>query len=208
MAKKTVKKTAKKDDKKEAPKGVPPEVQEKLKAIKEKLDKFSKAIVEKFDKYIAGVALLPPPRPPAPNLPPEILAEEKKRYEQEKDKFHTLVLVDDNEPTKMSKLELRDKINAILMSTAKDIDKNIVPQVVLISQLWQNCFDQKYDLLRLISMSAPIYDTGMLGAVRIAELHKTMVLKKFEKYIVSYVMGGSLVQGKATKDLTLMFSLL
>ncbi|MBW3019104.1 nucleotidyltransferase domain-containing protein [Candidatus Woesearchaeota archaeon] len=201
MAKKTTKKVAKKEEKKEQmPKGVPPEVQEKLKAIKEKLDKFSKTIVEKFDKYIVGVALLPPPRPPAQNLPPDILAEEKKHYDAEKDKFHTLVLVDDSEPTKMSKLELRDKINAILMSTAKDIDKNIVPQVVLLSQLWQNCFDQKYDLLRLISMSAPIYDTGMLGAIRIAELHKTMVLKKFEKYIVSYVMGGSLVQGKSTKD--------
>src|SRR3989344_1279262 len=38
----------------------------------------------------------------------------------------------------------------------------------------------------------------MLAAIKIAEIHKTMVLKKFEKYIVSYVLAGSLVQGKAT----------
>ena len=36
---------------------------------------------------------------------------------------------------------------------------------------------------------------GMLAAVKIAEIHKSMVLKKFEKYIVSYVLAGSLVQG-------------
>jgi uncharacterized protein (UPF0332 family)/predicted nucleotidyltransferase len=50
----------------------------------------------------------------------------------------------------------------------------------------------------VIAMSAPIYDTGMLSAIKIAEIHKSMVLKKFEKYIVSYVLAGSLVQGKAT----------
>ncbi len=182
------------------PSNLPLEVQEKLKVIKEKLGKFQKGILEKFDKYIVGIALLPPPRPPAPNMPPDIYAEEQKRYEQEKDKYHTLVLIDDAEPTKMSKFELRDKLTAIMDATAKEIDPNILPQTLLLSELWQNCYDAKYDLLQLIGMSAPIYDTGMLGAIRIAEIHKTMVLKKFEKYIVAYVLAGSLVQGKATKD--------
>ncbi len=192
--------------KEEAPKGpqlpanLPPEVQAKLKIIKEKLEKFQKQILEKFDKYIVGIALLPPPRPPAPNLPPDIFAEEQKRYEQEKDKYHTLVLIDDTEPTKMTKGELRDKLTAIMDATSREIDPNIYPQTLLLSELWQNCYDAKYDLLQLIGMSAPIYDTGMLGAIRIAELHKTMVLKKFEKYIVAYVLAGSLVQGRATKD--------
>jgi predicted nucleotidyltransferase/uncharacterized protein (UPF0332 family) len=184
----------------ELPANLPPEVVEKLKVIKEKITKFQKQIVEKFDKYIVGVALLPPPRPPAPNLPPDVFAEEQKRYEQEKDKYSTLVLIDDTEPTKMTKSELRDKLTAIMEATAKEIDPNIYPQTLLLSELWQNCYDGKYDLLQLIGMSAPIYDTGMLGAIRIAELHKTMVLKKFEKYIVAYVMAGSLVQGRATKD--------
>ncbi len=182
------------------PSNLPPEVHEKLKLIKEKLTTFQQRITEKFDKYIVGVALLPPPRPPAPNLPPDIYQEEQKRYDQEKDKYHTLVLIDDSEPTKMTKNELRDKLAAIMDAAAKEIDQNIYPQTLLLSELWQNCYDGKYDLLQLIGMSAPIYDTGMLGAIRIAELHKSMVLKKFEKYIVAYVMAGSLIQGKATKD--------
>jgi len=37
-----------------------------------------------------------------------------------------------------------------------------------------------------------------MAAIKIAEIHKTMVLKKFEKYILSYVLAGSLTQGKAT----------
>ena len=69
---------------------------------------------------------------------------------------------------------------------------------MLLSELWQNCYDGKNELLQLIAMGAPIKDTGMLSAIKIAEIHKNMILKKFEKYIVSYVLAGSLVQGKAT----------
>ncbi|MBI2124687.1 nucleotidyltransferase domain-containing protein, partial [Candidatus Pacearchaeota archaeon] len=107
-------------------------------------------------------------------------------------------LVDDSDSRTMSKLELKDKLTAIVQSIGQEIDPNITPQTLILSELWQNCFDAKYELLQLIALSAPIHDTGMLQAIKIAEVHKTMVLKKFEKYIVSYVLAGSLVQGKAT----------
>lgn len=180
------------------PPNIPPEVAEKLKAIKQKLEKFQKNVVEKFDKYIVGITLLPPPQPPSPNLPPDILAEEQKRYAADKDKYHTLVLIDDSEPTKMTKQELRDKLMSIMTASAKEIDPDIAPQTLLVSELWQNCYDGKYELLSLIGMSAPVYDTGLLGAIRVSELHKTMVLKRFEKYIVTYVLAGSMVKGQAT----------
>jgi uncharacterized protein (UPF0332 family)/predicted nucleotidyltransferase len=35
--------------------------------------------------------------------------------------------------------------------------------------------------------------------LRVAEIHKSLVLQKFEKYVVSYVIGGSLVRGEAVK---------
>ncbi len=174
---------------------IPPELKEKLEAIKSKLDRFQKILLEKFEKYIIGISLMPPPRP-QPGLTPE----ESKRLEEQKDKIHVLVLVDDTEPTKMSKFELKDKLLQIIDKTALEIDPNILPQVLLLTELWQNCYDAKYDLLQLIALSAPVYDTGMLSAIKISEVHKTMVLKKFEKYIVTYVLAGSLVQGKATKE--------
>ncbi|MBI1934999.1 nucleotidyltransferase domain-containing protein [Candidatus Woesearchaeota archaeon] len=186
---------------------LPADVQEKLKSIKSKLEKFQKKVLEKFDKYIVGVALMPPPKPeelqqlqqmqmPSQPLPPSPQPEEPKQ--EDKDKIYTLVLVDDSDSKTMSKLELRDKLSAIVNGIAKEIDPNIMPQTLILSELWQNCFDAKYELLQLIALSAPVYDTGMLQAIKIAEVHKTMVLKKFEKYIVSYVLAGSLVQGKAT----------
>ena len=98
----------------------------------------------------------------------------------------------------MSKDELHQKFSTIISKFAEEIDKNIVPQSVLLTDVWQNCYDGKYDLNKLISLSAPLHDTGMLAAIKIAEIHKTMVLKKFEKYILSYVLAGSLTQGKAT----------
>ncbi|MBI2654960.1 nucleotidyltransferase domain-containing protein [Candidatus Woesearchaeota archaeon] len=185
---------------------LPEDVQEKLKAIKSKLEKFQKKVLEKFDKYIMGMALMPPPKPeelqqlqqmqlaPGQPLPP---AEPKP---EDKDKIHVLVLVDDSDSRTMSKLELKDKLTAIVQSIGKEIDPNITPQTLILSELWQNCFDAKYELLQLIALSAPIHDNGMLQAIKIAEVHKTMVLKKFEKYIVSYVLAGSLVQGKATSS--------
>ncbi len=166
---------------------LPKEVKEKLKKIKEKLDKFSKEIVKKFESYIMGVALLPPPKP-------------QEGEQIDKNKIHVLVLVDDSDSTKMSKYELNEKLTKIIEETAKGIDENIAPQVLLISDLWQACYDGKYEILQMIAMAAPIHDTGMLSAIKIAEIHKTMTLKKFEKYIVAYVLAGSLVQGKATPE--------
>src|SRR3989344_2919417 len=180
-------------------KKLPPEVQEKLKKIKEKLDKFQKQVIEKFDKYIMGIAVLPPPKPGQidPLAAPPPPGQQPKAPNP--DEIHILVLVDDSDSQKMSKEELRQKLHTIIDGMAQEIDKNIIPQTLILSEVWQSCYDAKYDLLQLMAMAAPIFDTGMLAAIKIAEVHKTMVLKKFEKYIVSYVLAGSLVQGRATK---------
>ncbi|MBT5021340.1 nucleotidyltransferase domain-containing protein, partial [Candidatus Woesearchaeota archaeon] len=165
-------------------KSLPPEVQEKLKVIKEKIDKFQKAIVKKFDNYIMGVALLPPAQ--------------KEEGKPDKEKINVLVLVDDSDSKKMSKGELKEKLSAIIAKMGEEIDKNIVTQTIILSEVWNSCYDAKYDVLKLIAMSAPVYDTGMLAALKIGEIHKSMVLKKFEKYIVSYILFGSLTRGQAT----------
>ena len=172
---------------------LPKDVQDKLNSIKAKLDKFQKKILEKFDKYIVGIALLPPPQKQ------EHQVQEIKAQEINKEAINALVLVDDSDSKKMSKFELKDKLVAIIGNIATEVDKNLTPQVVILSELWQNCYDGKYEFLQMIALSAPVFDRGMLAAIKIAEVHKTMVLKKFEKYIVSYVLAGSLVQGKATQ---------
>ena len=174
-------------------KTLPKEARQKLEDIKKKLEKLKDELVKKFDKYIVGIALLPP---------------EQQKEEQEnkgtdteinKDKINVLVLVDDSDSQSMGKDDLKDKLSTIIAEVSKSIDPNMVPSTVILSELWQNCYDGKNDMLQMIALGAPIYDNGMLSAIKISEVHKTMVLKKFEKYIVSYVLAGSLTQGRATK---------
>ena len=171
-------------------KNLPKEVQEKLKNISSKVESFKKKVLEKFEDYIMGVALVPPEK-----------SGSGESSENKKDKdVHVLVLVDDSDSKKMSKKELKEKLSAIINSFAKEIDPIIKPETLILSELWQNCLDGRYEILKRIALSVPIYDKGMLSAIKIAEVHKTMVLKKFERYIVSYVLAGSLVKGRATKE--------
>ncbi len=171
-------------------KKLPKDTKKKIEKTKKELEKFKTQLLKKFDKYIIGITLLPPPEAVGIKL--------EKPTPQ--DELNVLVLVDDTSAKTMKKYELKTKIIKIVNDIIKKINDKIKPQVMLLSELWQNCFDQKYEILRLLSMASPIYDKGMLAALKIAEIHKTMVLKKFERYIVSYVLAGSLVQGKATPE--------
>ena len=159
------------------------EAKKRLDKIKVLLDKFQKKVRAKFEDYTMGIALLPPAK-----------------EEEHKEKINVLVLMDDSDSKKMPKADLQAKLQDHVGQMAQGLDKNLNPEVLLLSELWQACYDGKHDILQMIAMSAPVYDGGMLAAVKIAEIHKEMVLKKFEKYIVSYVLAGSLVQGRATPE--------
>ncbi|MBT7508317.1 hypothetical protein HN652_04835 [archaeon] len=174
---------------------LPPEMEKKLKAIKNKLDTFKEKVVDKFGDYIVGISLLPPEKQ-APAKPGEKPVEQK----PEDQKINVLVLVDDTTSKKMSKDELHKKFSTIVTQIGKEVDEKIKPESILLTDVWQSCYDGKFDLNKMIAVSSPIYDTGMLAAIKIAEVHKSMVIKKFEKYILSYVLAGSLVQGRATPE--------
>ncbi|GIU68756.1 MAG: hypothetical protein KatS3mg001_606 [Candidatus Pacearchaeota archaeon] len=66
--------------------------------------------------------------------------------------------------------------------------------------IWEACLDSKFDLVGVIGTSYPLYDKGILSALRVAQIHKELVLNKFDKYVVSYVIAGSLVRGDVTKE--------
>ena len=162
---------------------VPADQKERLETIKTSMDAFKDKIVNRLEGYVMGVSLLPP-------------AEDDKN----KEFINALVLIDDTDSTKIPKEQLAEKTQKVVDEVAATVDEKLKPQALLLSQLWQHCYDSKYDILQSIASGAIVYDTGMLAAVKISEIHKSMVLKKFEKYIVSYVLGGSLVQGTATPE--------
>ncbi|MBU4502419.1 MAG: hypothetical protein KKA79_07520 [Nanoarchaeota archaeon] len=195
MVKKKAKNNAKKEEKPvEKPKEslleqpqapqIPAEMKEKLDKIKEKIEKFKTEILKKFDKYILGVALFPPNK------------EDKKK----KDDINVFVLVDDADSTKMSKEELSTKLGAIIESIAKEIDPHLKPQTMVVTELKESCFDGKYEVLEMIAKSGIVYDKGILGALKVSEVHKTMAISKFEKYVIGYVAAGSLFRGDANPN--------
>ncbi|MGM5481399.1 MAG: nucleotidyltransferase domain-containing protein [Nanobdellota archaeon] len=162
---------------------VPADQKDKLENIKNVLESFKDKIIKRLEGYVMGVSLLPPDKD-----------------DDKKEKINALILIDDSESKKISKEELHEKLQKINDEIATSVNKHLKVQVVLLSEVWQQCYDSKYEILQMIASGATVYDTGMLAAIKISEIHKTMVLKKFEKYIVSYVLGGSLVQGRATPE--------
>ena len=49
--------------------------------------------------------------------------------------------------------------------------------------LWNFSLDGKYDISEAIGMAFPLHDKGILGALRVAQIHKSLVLRKFEKFV-------------------------
>lgn len=163
---------------------ITPDMESKLNDIKKKLEKLKDRLVEKFSDYLLGVALLPP-------------SKEEGTENFNTNKINVLVLIDDQDSKKYVPEERKDKLFAIVEANAKEIDENLSCDTVTLSELWQSCYDQKSEITDMIATSAPVFDKGMVGAIKLTSLHKEMVLKKFEKYIVCYVLAGSLPRGEA-----------
>ena len=172
---------------------IPEDVKNKLSQLKTKVDKFKKVVLKKFGEYIVGIALLPPERL-SQQEEQELSEKEKKERAEE---INLLVLIDDVDSKKLSKVELIEQLNKSVGDEAKEIDEKLKPEVLVISELKEMCFDGQYEILEMIGLSALIYDKGMLGALKTAEIHKNMAIKKFERYILSYIAIGSLFRGDA-----------
>ena len=116
-----------------------PEMEKKLKELKDKLDSFKTKLLEKFGDYIVGITLLPPEKPTGAEG-------EKEESKKEEQKINLLVVVDDTTSQKMSKDELHQKFSTIVKQIGESTDKNMVPQSILLTDLWMNCYDAKYEL--------------------------------------------------------------
>jgi uncharacterized protein (UPF0332 family)/predicted nucleotidyltransferase len=171
---------------KEIEKEVPEKVKLEIEKLRKKLQDFKKQLLKKY-KYVEAIGILPPQ---ASNI-----IEDEEEVEKEKDEriIHVLVLLPDEKKKELPKL----KVEAIKM--IQSLKPRVWLHIKTVSELWEICFDGKYPYMDAISMSFPIHDKGILGSLRVANIHKTLVLKKFERYVVSYVIAGSLVRGQAVK---------
>ena len=173
---------------------LPKEMLEKLENMKKKIDSLSKLLQKEIGDYLVGISVLPPYQPRAGEPP---LSEEEKIELQQK--VNVLVMI--NAEAQKDGLKLRDELTVKINNASKKIDSELVIRVMDVLELKDACYDAKYDLIEDVALSAIFYDPkDFLGAFKIMQVHKSMVLKKFEKYIVAYVASGSLFRGDATSN--------
>jgi len=161
--------------------------EKEMQKIREKLESFKNYICSNF-KFVECIGIVPPQAAEKFDEENELTPEEKKLKP-----MHLVVILPDDKEKEY------DKIKAQLIKEIVDTKQNIWLNLLLLKDLWNLCLDSKYDIAEAIGMSFPLYDKGILGSLRVAQIHKSLVLKKFEKYVYSYVIGGSLVRGESTK---------
>lgn len=167
-------------------------IQKELDAKKKELEKLKNFIVKKYS-FVQAIGV----------LPPQIVSEfienefgenvpdvEKKKLEK---KIHVYVIIPEKQFKNIPKI--KKEIIDCVDKFKQDVWIHIKTPI----DIFELCLDSNFKLASGVAMSYPLYDTGFLGALRVAEIHKSLILQKFEKYVVSYVIGGSLVRGEAVK---------
>ena len=163
-------------------------------ALKKKTDNTQKQIQEfkneitKKVKSIASIGIIPAQAN-------KVVEEEfdVSEADSKKELIHILTIVPEAQFKNIGKIRL----DAI--ATAKKINEKFWIHVMTPVDLWNLGLDSKFEVMEALAMSFPVMDKGILSSMRVAQIHKSLVLKKFEKYVTSYVVYGSLTRGETTK---------
>lgn len=161
---------------------------EDIEKLRKKLDKFKKDIVKKFS-FIRSLGLLPAKAFPMfeeEEIAPGLQEEVKKNKP-----LHLIMIIPEEEYKNI------DKIRAEVIKLAKESGEKLWVHIKTEVDLWNYGLDSKFNFIDAISASMPLHDNGFLGALRVANIHKSLVLGRFDRYITSYCIGGSLVRGTA-----------
>ncbi len=175
------------DNKYSNKKDIIPETSDKMKKemdkTKKEIEKIKNFILKKYP-FTQSISILPP------NSIKLFIEEEEVPKETEKHIHLLMVIPEEN-------FKEANKIKEEIVKQIDILKQKIWLHLKTPNDLWELCMDSKFDLIGAIAMSFPLHDTGILGALRVAEIHKSLVVQKFEKYVVSYVIAGSLVRGEA-----------
>lgn len=161
------------------------EKSKEMNKIKEDIDRLKKELTTSY-KFIECIGIVPAQASKKIEEEYEVSTEDSKR-----ELIHTLVVIPED------KFKDIQKIKVDCIKKAKDINDKIWLHIMTPVDIWNLGLDSKFDIIEALGMSYPILDKGLLGALRISSIHKSMVLRKFEKYVTSYVVAGSLVRGEA-----------
>lgn len=163
---------------------IPEESKKEMEKTKKDFEKLKNFIIKKYP-YTQAIGILPPQSI-------KLFVEEEEVPKETEKHTHLYVIVPEE------KLKETPKVKKDILEKIKDVKQKIWIHVRTPVDVWETALDSKFELASAIAMSYPLYDKGFLQALRVAEIHKSLVLRKFEKYVVSYVIAGSLVRGETT----------
>ena len=166
---------------------LPPKAEE-LEKIKNKLDNFKKKVIKKYP-FTISLSILPAQAS-------EIFEEDEgiaKEIVATKP-LHLIMLIPEDNYKDVP------KIKPEIVKLVKESGQNIWVHIKTPVDMANYGLDSKYEFLEAVGVSFPLYDKGLLGAYRLASIHRSLVLRKFEKYVASYVIAGSIVRGTAGPD--------
>lgn len=168
---------------------VPTDPLKEAEKVKGELEELKKKIIKKFP-FILSLSILP-----APAFP--IFEEEEGLTKEEvaRKPLHLYMVIPEEEYKEIVK-----KIKPELLKLVHESKQNVWIHIKTPVDVWNYGLDSKFDMIDAVGASYPLHDKGFLGALRVANIHKTLVLRKFEKYVATYAVGGSLVRGTAGKD--------
>lgn len=161
--------------------------QKDMEKTKKELEKLKNFICKKY-KYTKAIGILP-------QQSIKFFVEEEEVPKESESNVHLYMVIPD---------EKYKETPVIIQSIVTEIEKmkfsqKVWVQVKCAADIWEACSDGKFEITSAIAMSYPLHDDGLLAGLRVAEIHKSLVLQKFEKYVVSYVIAGSLVRGDANE---------
>ncbi|MEN7982058.1 MAG: nucleotidyltransferase domain-containing protein [Nanoarchaeota archaeon] len=161
------------------------QAQKEMEKTKKEVEKLKNFIVKKYP-FVQALGILPPQSIP-------VFIEEEEIPKEVEKHIHLYMIVSED------KLKEIPKIKQVIIQKIESLKQKIWLQIKTPIDIWEGCIDSKFEITNAIGMAFPLYDKGILSGLRVAEIHKSLVLQKFEKYVVSYVIAGSLVRGDTTK---------
>ncbi len=177
--------------KEKLPQEMDKKVREAMEKTKAELEKLKKEFLKKYP-FIRAIGILPP-QGIRRFVEEEFAPEEKEKIEKISKRIHLAVIIPEEKFKKVK--EIKDGLIKIADAQKQKVWLYVMSHV----DVFGYGLDGKFEHAADIGMSYPLYDKDFLASFRVAEFHKFLVLKKFERYVVSYVIAGSFVRGDAVK---------
>jgi len=155
------------------------EMNKRLDSVQKKAEKVRDSLIKRHKDEILGAILIYKKNP--------------------KDDLPRLLVISD-----IKKKDNKAKIEHILKIEKEGNDlskKDFKVSCYLLEEIWESATRGQYGLLQSIVSGRILHDKGdWIKSLKAVEIHKFRMLRKFEKYVISYVIAGSLIRGEANPN--------